>query len=108
MTKNRMFLLDIQTDVAKCLKASVKDTSWLWHLRLGHMNFGGLKLLAQKGMLMGLPFIDQPDQLCGGCLVGKQFRNGFPKGTTSRASGPLQPVHADVCGPIKSSSFGKK
>lgn len=107
MTKNRMFLLDIQTDVAKCLKACVKDTSWLWHLRLGHINFGGLKLLAQKGMLMGLPFIDQPDQLCEGCLVGKQFRKSFPKETTSRASGPLQLVHADVCGPIKPSSFGK-
>ncbi|XP_058202739.1 uncharacterized protein LOC131317183 [Rhododendron vialii] len=28
MTKNRMFLLNIQTNVAKCLKASVKDMSW--------------------------------------------------------------------------------
>ena len=59
MTSNRMFLLDIQTNVAKCLKACVKDPSWLWHLWLGHVNFGGLKLLAHKEMVKGLPPIDQ-------------------------------------------------
>jgi hypothetical protein len=31
---NRMFLLNIQTDVAKCLKTCLKDSSWLWHLGL--------------------------------------------------------------------------
>ncbi|KAE8696015.1 hypothetical protein F3Y22_tig00110678pilonHSYRG00437 [Hibiscus syriacus] len=41
MSKNRMFLINIQNDVAKCLKACYKDASWLWHLRFGHLNFGG-------------------------------------------------------------------
>ena len=71
------------------------------------MNFGGLKLLAQKEMVKGLPPIDQSDQLCEGCLVGKQFRKSFPKESFTRASEPLQLVHTDVCGPIKPSSFGK-
>jgi hypothetical protein len=107
MTSNRMFLLNIQTDVAKCLKTCLKDSSWLWHLRFGHENFGRLKLLAQKKMVNGLPSINQPDQLCEGCLVGKQFRKNFPKESTIRANEPLQLVHTDVCGPIKPSSFGK-
>ncbi|KAL2526979.1 Uncharacterized protein Adt_12033 [Abeliophyllum distichum] len=51
MTNNMMFLLDIQNDVAKCLKACVKYTSWLWHLRFRHLNFGDLELLSKKGML---------------------------------------------------------
>jgi len=29
MTKNGMFLLNIETDVPKCLNACVKDESWL-------------------------------------------------------------------------------
>jgi hypothetical protein len=29
MTSNRMFLLNIQMDVAKCLKTYLKDSSWL-------------------------------------------------------------------------------
>ncbi|KZV24117.1 hypothetical protein F511_41480 [Dorcoceras hygrometricum] len=35
MTKNRMFLLNIQSDVPMCLKSCFKDSSWLWHMRLG-------------------------------------------------------------------------
>jgi transposase InsO family protein len=85
----------------------LKDSSWLWHLRFGYENFGGLKLLAQKKMVNGLPSINQPDQLCEGCLVGKQFRKSFSKESTTRANEPLQLVHVDVCGPIKSSSFSK-
>lgn len=80
MTQNRMFLLDIQNDIAKCLKACVKDTSWLWHLRFGHLNFGDLELLSKKEMLRGLPSIDHPNQLCEVCLLGKHSRS-FPKET---------------------------
>ncbi|KAL5800676.1 hypothetical protein ACOSQ3_032308 [Xanthoceras sorbifolium] len=50
MSKNRLFSLNIQNDVAKCLKACYKDASWLWHLRFGHLNFGSLELLSKKKM----------------------------------------------------------
>uniref|UniRef100_A0A2N9ICE2 Integrase catalytic domain-containing protein n=1 Tax=Fagus sylvatica TaxID=28930 RepID=A0A2N9ICE2_FAGSY len=83
------------------------DSSWLWHLRLGHLNFGGLKLLAKTKMVRGLPSIEHPNQLCEGCLFGKQSRKSFPKEASTRANKPLQLVHADVCGPIKPSSLGK-
>ncbi|CAL1396308.1 unnamed protein product [Linum trigynum] len=32
MSRNRMFTLNIQTEMAKCLKACVKENTWLWHL----------------------------------------------------------------------------
>ncbi|XP_050877698.1 uncharacterized protein LOC127081487 [Lathyrus oleraceus] len=32
MSKNRIYLLNIQNDVAKCLKTFYTDSSWLWHL----------------------------------------------------------------------------
>ncbi|KAM2569381.1 hypothetical protein TB2_009490 [Malus domestica] len=50
MSKNRMLPMNIQNDVAKCLKTCYKDTSSLWHLRFGHLNFGGLELLSKKEM----------------------------------------------------------
>ncbi|KAL8152976.1 hypothetical protein V2J09_010736 [Rumex salicifolius] len=65
MSKNRMFPLN--------------DDSWLWHLRFGHLNFGSLEQLSKKEMVRGVLVIPQPDQLCTGCLLGKQFRKSFPK-----------------------------
>jgi len=58
-------------------------------------------------MLNGLPSIIYPNQLCKGCLVGKQYRKSFLKKSTSRASQSLQEIHVDVRGPIKPCSFGK-
>ncbi|KAE8707740.1 TMV resistance protein N-like [Hibiscus syriacus] len=106
MSKNRMFLINIQNDVEKCLKACYKDASWLWHIRFGHLNFGGLELLSKKEMVKGLPRINHPDQLCEGCLAGKKFRKSFPKESETRAKKPLELIHTDVCGPIKLSSLG--
>ncbi|KAH9671981.1 hypothetical protein KPL70_017541 [Citrus sinensis] len=105
MSKNRMFPLNIQNDVAKCLKVCHKDQSWTWHLRYGHLNFGGLELLSKKNMVKGLPYINHPDQLCEGCLLGKQFRKSFPNESNSRAQKPLELIHTDVCGPFKPNSL---
>ena len=107
MTRNRMFLLNIQYDVTKCLKTCVNETSWLWHLRYGHINFDNLNLLSKNELVKGLPSIDHPDQLCEGCLLGKQSRKSFPKEATFRAKEPLELIHTDICGPIKPSSHGK-
>jgi len=58
-------------------------------MRLGHVDFDNLMMMAQKDMLKGLSFIIHSNQLCEGCLVGKQFRKRFPKESISRASQPL-------------------
>ena len=89
MSRNRMFILKIQIDVAKYLKACYKDSLWLWHLRFGHLNFGRLELLCKKKMVRGLPCINHLDQLCEGCLLWKQFRRSFSKESNSRTHKPL-------------------
>jgi len=63
--------------------------------------------MAKQNMVRGLPCINHQDQLCEGCLLGKQFRMCFSKESNSRAKKPLKLIHADVCGLIKSCSLGK-
>ena len=84
MSRNRTFTLNIQNNVAKCLKACYKDTVGLWHLQFGHLNFRGLQLLSMKEMVRGLPSISHPNQVCKGCLLGKQFKKSFLKESSLR------------------------
>ena len=65
-------------------------------------------MMTQKEMLKGLSSIIHLNQLCEGCLVGKQLRKSFLEESTSKASQPLQKIHTYICGPIKPYSFDKK
>jgi hypothetical protein len=51
-------------------------------------------------MVHGLPLVEQVDQVCDGCLVGKQQRSSFPAQARRRADSVLELVHRDLCGPI--------
>ncbi|XP_028081109.1 uncharacterized protein LOC114282602 [Camellia sinensis] len=44
MSSNRLIPLKIRT-FQPCLMVEIKDPSWLWHFRYGHLNFGRLKTL---------------------------------------------------------------
>ncbi|GJR27088.1 retrovirus-related pol polyprotein from transposon TNT 1-94 [Tanacetum coccineum] len=80
MTKNRIFILNIQHDESKCIKSYLEDHLWLWHMRLDQS--------------------DHPNQVCEGCFLGKHARSSFLKEATSRAKEPLQLIHPNLCGPI--------
>ncbi|WOG95118.1 hypothetical protein DCAR_0314420 [Daucus carota subsp. sativus] len=106
MSNNRLFTLDMQTKVQKCLKSVIKNDSWLWHLRYGHLGFSGLKLLSKTKMVDGLPEINESENLCEACVKGKQHRQSFPVGKSWRARRPLEIVHTDIAGPFDISSLG--
>ena len=78
MIRNRMLLLNIQ-NVVKCIKSYVNVSSWIWHLRFEHLNYGGLKLLNKENIVRGLFSIDHSDQLCEWCLLGKHAEVIFQK-----------------------------
>jgi len=105
MTKNKMFPLDISSVENIALVVKGKNETNLWHLRCGHLNVNGLKLLVQKDMVIGLPKINELD-LCEGCIYGKQAKKSFPVGKSWRATTCLELVHADLCGPMKMESLG--
>lgn len=105
MTANNMFPFTFSS-VDCALHVSTNSDSWLWHMRYGHLHFSGLKLLNQKNMVIGLPCVKSVDDVCEGCIYGKQHRTSFPVKSTWRAREPLQLVHADICGPMRTLLMG--
>jgi hypothetical protein len=51
-------------------------------------------------MVRGMPEIEYVEQICTGCLVGKQKRAPFPRQAEYRVEDVLELVHGDICGPI--------
>jgi hypothetical protein len=51
-------------------------------------------------MVIGLPHLDHVDQICDGCLIGKQRRAPFPAIAKFRPQEQLALIHGDLCGPI--------
>jgi hypothetical protein len=56
-------------------------------------------------MVTGIPLVSCRDGVCVSCVLGKHHRDSFDKRASWHASGPLQLVHSDLCGPLSSPSF---
>ena len=57
-------------------------------------------------MVRGLPPIKELASTYECCILGKQHRESFPKVVAYRAKQPLELVHTDLCGPMKTQSIG--
>jgi hypothetical protein len=68
-TPNRLYKIELHQATPVCPLASLQDPTWLWHARLGHVNFAAMKLLVDKEMAAGVPPITHPNELCHGCLL---------------------------------------
>jgi hypothetical protein len=75
---NRLYTIELRIARPVCLAATADEDAWKWHGRYGHLNFDALQKLFQGGMVRGLPAIDHVNQICDGCLIGKQRRTPFP------------------------------
>ncbi|KAL0453571.1 UNVERIFIED_CONTAM: Retrovirus-related Pol polyprotein from transposon TNT 1-94 [Sesamum latifolium] len=59
---------------------TMHDDAWLWYFQYGHLNFGGLRILQQKNMVICLLKITPPVEVCEECMISKQHRNKFSNG----------------------------
>ena len=73
-----------------------KNSSMLWHRRLGHISIKRIKRLVKDGVLKTLDFTDFGT--CVDCIKGKQS-NKTTKGV-KRSSEILEIIHTDICGPF--------
>ena len=87
----------------KCQKVSHSDNTYLWHLRLGHINLDRINRLVKDDPLRNLNVVTLP--VCESYLEGKMTKRPFSaKGERSKE--PLQLVHSDVCGPLSVQARG--
>lgn len=68
---NRLYKMIIKTSKMSCLMAKTDELGWLWHSRLGHVNFQSLQLMHSTKMVHGMPKFSKPNSACSGCLVAK-------------------------------------
>ncbi|MCQ7016867.1 DDE-type integrase/transposase/recombinase, partial [Clostridioides difficile] len=76
---------------------SSMNQTYLWHLRLGHINLNRIQRLIADGPLGSLEVEDYPT--CESCLEGKMTKRPF-KAKGYRAKDVLELVHSDLCGPM--------
>ena len=84
-------------------KRKVSNPTYLWHLRLGHINPNRIHGLLKSGILNFLAF--EPIPMCESCLEGKMTKRPF-KAKGYRATKPLELVHTDVYGPMRVQARG--
>ncbi|KAD6453316.1 hypothetical protein E3N88_08021 [Mikania micrantha] len=95
---NRLYRIRLTKGTPTCLSAEMLEAAWLWHARLGHLNFDTMKQL--RNVVEGVPTIVHPNRVCEACLAGKHTRKGFPKHSTFKAEEPFDLITMDLCGPI--------
>jgi hypothetical protein len=98
-TENNVYVLKENREECHLSK---HDERWLWHRRLGHLNFDHLIKLKNLEAVKDLPRISKPqDSVCKPCQVGKQNRTQFKSKSFTSTEKPLQLVHMDLCGPSR-------
>ncbi|KAL0540527.1 hypothetical protein IC582_020535 [Cucumis melo] len=106
MTANKMFSLNFTYGQISCFGSILKDPSWLWHFRYGHLNFKSLSYLCKNHMVRGIQNINHETNICEVCILAKHHRDSFPTGKAWRASKPLELIHTDLCGPMRTTTNG--
>lgn len=108
LCKNSTFQINLKNAEIQCLKATIIDEgNWLWHSRLGHLNFKSLKQLGAKQMVVGIPITKIPEKVYEVCVAGKQSRKAFKLCLPMRVGAALEVVHLDICGPFEVPPFGR-
>lgn len=65
MSKIGTFNIELNVIEHGCLATTTSREEWIWHYRLGHLNFRYLNSMQINGMVSGLPKIHIPSEVCG-------------------------------------------
>ena len=110
--KNNIYkidLSDLKSQNVKCI-LSVSSEQWVWHRRLGHVSLRKIFQLNKLNLVRGLPNLKyNSEALCEACQKGKFSKPSFKSKNVVSSSRPLELLHIDLFGPVKTASIrGKK
>lgn len=73
-----------------------------WHQRLGHRDPEAIRKMKADGLIEDMKIVEcGVIELCESCAKGKMSRVPFPKKSLSETRQPLDLIHSDVCGPMR-------
>lgn len=100
---NGIYRVNARQDV--CMLAAKKTNAMLWHRRLGHINFQGLKKMRDVAV-NGIEFTDDDTLVkrCEVCAKAKHARKPFVPSET-HTKNLLEIIHSDLCGPMENRSI---
>src|SRR3954470_24926359 len=109
--KNNIYKTDLQDLMSQkvtCLM-SVFEEQWVWHRRLGHSSLRKISQINKLDLVRGLPNLKfKSDALCEACQKGKFSRPAFKSKNVVSSSRPLELLHIDLFGPVKTASVRRK
>lgn len=109
MSQNRTFNIEFDMLEHKCLVTATSIDEWLWHYKLGYLNFNDISNMKMKNMVSGLPKIHIQEEVCEECVHVKQHNNSFSKDARNKSKFTLEIIYSDLCGPLQEDSLeGKK
>ena len=101
-----IFDYDSPLTLPVCLSA-ISAVSQLWHKRLGHASLYFLDKLHKKELVRGLPKVNVEDMShCSACSRGMMTRLTFKSKKIVSTAVPLELIHMDLCGPMRTQSYG--
>ena len=109
--KNNIYkikLSELKSQNVKCL-FSVNDEQWVWHRRLGHVSMRRISQINKLNLVRGLPNQKFSSYaLYEACQKGKFAKPPFKAKNVISTSRPLELLHIDLFGPVKTASISDK
>lgn len=79
------------------------------HRKFGNRDPEAIRKMVSSKMMDGIKFVDCGIiKKCEVCLAGKFSRIPFPKCSKSSLAAPMDLIHTDVCGPMRTGSVSGK
>ena len=80
----------------------------IWHRRLGHRDPNAVKRIDKEGLATGIHVRECGVMIqCEHCVKGKATQKLYPESSMHHTEQPLDLIHSDVCGPMKTVTPGK-